>query len=415
MDKETQRQFELITRRNRDFKVQEVVILVVITCVVSFFSGSAYSKIKYIGTDYQDESEEVVMSNDLKEFVKNYQHIIDNYYEEIDEGKLLDAALSAVVEELGDPYSTYMNESDYTNFNITLEGNYSGLGIAIYKDNELGAIVVSSIFKDSPADKAGLKPNDIILAIDDTSTKDMEADDVSEMILNGEADEYTLTVRRENKELKLKISKENVEIPSIISEIYEKNGKQVGYIYISIFANNTYSQFKLALEELEKQGIDSLIIDVRSNTGGHLTAVYKMISLFVDSKHIAYQLEQNGKVEKVYSTGTENKTYPIVFLADGYSASASEVFITSLKDNLNAKLIGTKTYGKGTVQEMITLSNGDQYKITTKKWLTPKGNWINDTKGIIPDIEVEQSLEYIKNPITEKDAQLNRALEEITK
>ena len=140
-----------------------------------------------------------------------------------------------------------------------------------------------------------------------------------------------------------------------------------------------------------------------------------MISLFVDSKHIAYQLEQDGKVEKVYSTGTENKVYPIVFIADSYSASASEVFITSLRDNLDAKLIGTKTYGKGTVQELITLSNGDQYKITTKKWLTPKGDWVNDTEGVIPDIEVELSKKYFENPIEENDNQLKRALEEITK
>ena len=211
------------------------------------------------------------------------------------------------------------------------------------------------------------------------------------------------------------LKKDNIEIRSIDYRIYEEKGKKIGYIYISIFANNTYSQFKLALEDLEKQGIDSLIIDVRSNTGGHLTAVYKMISLFIDSKHVAYQLEQDGKKEKVFSTGQENKTYPIVFLVDSYSASASEVFISSLRDNLGAKLIGTKTYGKGTVQELITLSNGDQYKITTKKWLTPNGDWVNDTKGLEPDIELELSDDYFSNPSDETDNQLSRALEELSK
>lgn len=416
MDNETKRQIEMITKKNKDFKVQEVVILVVITCIFSFFAGSSYSRIKYIGNNYEKiTGQDTEMSEELATFVENYQHVVDNYYEDLDEEKLLDAAFNAVVNELNDPYSIYMNESDYSNLNITLEGNYEGLGIAIYKEKTDGNIIISYVFEGSPAGNAGLKENDIILAVNGKSTETMTTSEVSDMILSGKEDEYILDIKRNSKEIKVTLSKANVEIKSIEHRVYEKNDKKIGYIYISIFANNTYSQFKLALEELEAQEIDSLIIDVRSNTGGHLTAVYKMISLFVDSKHIAYQLEQDGKVESVYSTGNENKVYPIVFLADGYSASASEVFIASLKDNLGAKLIGTKTYGKGTVQEMITLSNGDQYKITTKKWLTPKGTWVNDTEGIVPDIEVELSDEYFNNPVEKNDNQLSRAIEELSK
>lgn len=416
MDKETKRQIEMITKKNKDFKVQEVIILVVITCVFSFFAGSSYSKLKYIGSDYARlNNEQIELNDELKEFVVNYQHVVDNYYEELDEEKLLDAAFSAVVSELNDPHSIYMNESDYNNLNITLDGEYEGLGISIYKEKDDGNVIISGVFDNSPASKAGLKVNDIILSVNGKSTEEMTTSELSSMILNGKEKEYKLVVERNSKEIEVVISKENVEIKSIDYKLYEKNNKRVGYIYISIFASNTYSQFKLALDDLESQNIDSLIIDVRSNTGGHLTVVYKMISLFVDSKHIAYQLEQDGKVESVYSTGTENKTYPIIFLADSYSASASEVFITSLRDNLEAKLIGTKTYGKGTVQELITLSNGDQYKITTKKWLTPNGDWVNDTEGVVPDIEIKLSDKYFENPIEANDNQLNRALEEITK
>lgn len=413
MDKETQRQIEMITRKNKDFKVQEVIILVVITCVFSFFAGSSYTRMKYIGNAYSQE--EIELSEELETFVLNYQHIIDNYYEELDEEKLLDAAFSAVVAELNDPYSIYMNESDYSNLNINLEGNYEGLGIAIYKEKVDDHVIISSVFENSPAYEAGLKENDVILAVNGKSTMDLETSEVSDLILNGKESEYELTILRDGKEKKIKISKSNVEIKSIEYRMYERNNKKIGYIYVSIFANNTYSQFKLALEDLEKQGMEALIIDVRSNTGGHLTAVYKMISLFVDSSHIAYQLEQDGKKEPVYSTGKTNKTYPIVFIADSYSASASEVLIGSLKDNLGAKLVGTKTYGKGTVQEMITLENGDQYKITTMKWLTPKGTWVNDTNGIIPDIEVTLSEKFIENPIDENDNQLEAALKEISK
>lgn len=413
MDKETQRQIEMITRKNKDFKVQEVIILVVITCIFSFFAGSSYTRVRYIGNDYNKEK--IELSEELETFVLNYQHIIDNYYEDLDEEKLLDAAFSAVVSELNDPYSIYMNESDYSNLNINLEGNYEGLGIAIYKEKIDDHIIISSVFENSPAYNAGLKENDIILAVNGQTTANLETSEVSNLILNGKESEYELTILRGNEEKKIKISKSNVEIKSIEYRMYERNNKKIGYIYVSIFANNTYSQFKLALEELEKQGMESLIIDVRSNTGGHLTAVYKMISLFVDSSHIAYQLEQDGKKEPVYSTGKTNKTYPIVFIADSYSASASEVLIGSLKDNLGAKLVGTKTYGKGTVQEMITLENGDQYKITTMKWLTPKGTWVNDTTGLIPDIEVNLSEKFIENPIDENDNQLEAALKEISK
>lgn len=416
MDKETKRQIEMITKKNKDFKVQEVIILVVITCVFSFFAGSSYSKLKHIGSDYEQLSnKKIELSEALESFVTNYQHVIENYYEDLDEEKLLDAAFSAVVSELNDPYSIYMNESDYSNLNITLDGEYEGLGISIYKEKKDGNIIISTVFDNSPASKAGLKDNDVILSVNGKSTVNMTTSELSSMILDGKQRNYEIVIGRDSKEITVSLSKENVEIKSIDYRVYENNNKKIGYIYISIFANNTYSQFKMALDALESQGIDSLIVDVRSNTGGHLTVVYKIISLFIDSTHIAYRLEQDGKVESIYSTGTENKAYPIIFLADSYSASASEVFIASLKDNLNAKLIGTKTYGKGTVQEMITLSNGDQYKITTKKWLTPKGSWVNDTEGIVPDVEIELSNKYFENPIDENDNQLNRAIDELSK
>lgn len=416
MDNETKKQVDMLIKQNKNFTVQEVAIFIVITCIFSFFAGSAYSKIKILGNNYEYITNQPAnMSEELLTFIDNYQHVLDNYYEDLDEEELLDAAFAAIVEKLNDPNSIYMNENDYSTVNITLEGKYKGLGISIYKEKVDDNIIISSVFENSPASKAGLQANDILLAVNGKSTKSMSTSDVSNMILNGTDKEYELEIKRGTENLKLVLKKENIEIRSIDYRIYEEKGKKIGYIYISIFANNTYSQFKLALEDLEKQGIDSLIIDVRSNTGGHLTAVYKMISLFIDSKHVAYQLEQDGKKEKVFSTGQENKTYPIVFLADSYSASASEVFISSLRDNLDAKLIGTKTYGKGTVQELITLSNGDQYKITTKKWLTPNGDWVNDTKGLEPDIELELSDDYFSNPSDETDNQLSRALEELSK
>ena len=152
-----------------------------------------------------------------------------------------------------------------------------------------------------------------------------------------------------------------------------------------------------------------MIIDVRSNTGGHLTAAHNIASLFVSKDYYIYQIKKDKEITKIRSEGLETKKYPIVMLANNYSASASELLVGSLKDNLDAILIGNQTYGKGTVQELITLSNGDQYKLTTKEWLTPNGTSINNI-GIKPDIEVDLSNEYYANPCDETDNQLQVAI-----
>jgi len=408
------KEIKIVTNnKNKDFKVQEVFILVIITCLFSFFAGASFARMKDNPQVFHTNSKE--MSKELESFVNTYQDIVKKYYKEVDEEKLLEVALKSILEEMGDDYSMYMEEDDYSNLNLTLEGSYSGLGVSIYKDTKTQNMVVVEVFKDSPADKAGIKEKDIILSVDGTSTKELSSTEFSQKVLKGTQQTFSLMISRDGKEMEITVSKSGVVIPSVEKKIFEKKDKKIGYIYISIFASNTYKQFKEALNSLEKEKIDSLIIDVRSNTGGHLTSVSKMISLFLDSSYVTYQLEQNGRKKKVYSTGSDTKEYPIVLLSDAYSASASEVLIASLKENLNATIIGEKTYGKGTVQELVNLESGDQYKITTKKWLTPKGNWVNDTKGIEPDIKVSLSKEYVLNPSDETDNQLQKALEELSK
>ena len=408
------KEIKIVTNnKNKDFKVQEVFILVIITCLFSFFAGASFARMKDNPQVFHTNSKE--MSKELESFVNTYQDIVKKYYKEVDEEKLLEVALKSILEEMGDDYSMYMEEDDYSNLNLTLEGSYSGLGVSIYKDTKTQNMVVVEVFKDSPADKAGIKEKDIILSVDGTSTKELSSTEFSQKVLKGTQQTFSLMISRDGKEMEITVSKSGVVIPSVEKKIFEKEDKKIGYIYISIFASNTYKQFKEALNSLEKEKIDSLIIDVRSNTGGHLTSVSKMISLFLDSSYVTYQLEQNGRKKKVYSTGSDTKEYPIVLLSDAYSASASEVLIASLKENLNATIIGEKTYGKGTVQELVNLESGDQYKITTKKWLTPKGNWVNDTKGIEPDIKVSLSKEYVLNLSDETDNQLQKALEELSK
>ncbi len=393
----------------RKFTTSETILLVVMALIIGLSIGGLLSKTNII------TKKSVISDENLKEFVENYNYILNNYYEEIDKRSLINSAINGMMESLDDPYSMYFDKNESENFSITLDGSYHGIGVQIVKNDETRNILVTSVFKNSPAHEAGLKPGDEIVSIDGLNASDYNADEFSNLIKNSKKDVFKLKILRGEEELSITLKRSLVTLNSVSSEIYEKNDKKIGYIYIGIFANNTYYQFKDLLDELEKKRIDSLIIDVRGNTGGHLTAVDSIIDIFLSDKQKMYGFEQNGKTTYMYGTGKENKKYEIVLLGDGVSASASEVLISSLMENLESKFFGNKTYGKGTVQELVTLSDGTQYKLTIKKWLTPNGNWINDTKGIIPDVEIDLDDKYFETLLDENDSQLNYAIEYLSK
>lgn len=340
----------------------------------------------------------------IQSIIDSYNHIKTNYYKDIDEDELVNGAVKGMLEAIGDPYTTYMDESLYSNFNITLNGSYEGLGIEITKQGD--DIVIVGIFGDSPATKAGLKLGDIILSVDDLKSNEISTAEFSSYVRNSNKSTFKVVIQRDGEEKTFEIKRERVILKSVTSKVIEKSNKKIGYIYMSIFAANTYNQFKENLESLEKQGIDSLIVDLRDNSGGELNTATNIISLFMNKEKIIYQIEdKNGNVEKTYSKGKKDKTYPIVVLVNNNTASASEVLTAALKDNLNAKVVGEKTFGKGTVQTVMNTSTGEQYKLTTKKWLTPNGEWINE-KGIEPDVEVKIS--------KDKDNQLDEAIKCLT-
>lgn len=388
----------------KNFSTSETVLLVVAALLIGFTMGGLLGKTNII------TRENIIKDKYLNEFIENYEFIINNYYEDIDKEKLINNAIAGMTESLDDPYSMYFNESETNNFSITLDGSYKGIGIQISKDEETGYMTIAAVFKNSPAEEAGLKVGDKIVSVDEIKSTDISATEFSSLIRESKNNEHTLNILRDGESIEVKLNQNTVTLNSVTSDTYEINNKKIGYIYIGVFANNTYNQFKENLDKLEKDNIDSLIIDVRGNSGGHLTAVDSILDLFLNSKQIMYQFNQNNKISKTYGSGNDNKKYEIVMLCDGMSASASEVLIAGLKENLNSTVIGKKTYGKGTVQEMVTLSNGTQYKITVKKWLTPSGKWINDTKGIVPDIDVELDEKYYDTHEDEDDTQLQAAL-----
>ncbi len=390
----------------KTFTTSEVILLVIMSLLIGLSASLLLSKTSVITKN------QIIDDAYLKEFVDNYEYIVNNYYEEVDKSKLIDSAIKGMTESLDDPYSTYFSENESDNFSITLNGSYKGVGIQISKE-ENGYMLITNVFKNSPAEEAELKVGDEIISIDGKSVTELTTKEFSDLVKNGDNEQFNLTLLRDEKEIDITLERSTVTLESVASEMYERNGKKIGYIYIGIFANNTYNQFKQKLDDLEKEKIDYLIIDVRQNTGGHLTSVDGILDLFLNSKQIMYKFEQNKKVTSIYGTGKENKKYEIVLLGDNSSASASEVLIAGLKENLNSKLIGKQTYGKGTVQEMVNLSDGTQYKITVKKWLTPKGNWINNTKGIKPDIDVELSDKYYETGEIQDDTQLQAAFKYI--
>ena len=397
-----------VNAENKGFSVSEVIILFIIALILGFSIGSLIRSNVIISSKGK-----IISDKYLNEFIKNYEYIIDNYYEEVDKDDLIKNAISGMMNSLDDPYSVYFDESESSNFNITLDGSYKGIGVQISKEKETGYMVVISVLENSPASRADLKAGDKIIELDGESVKDLSISEFSSSVRNSSAKSFDLTVLREDEQFSLTLVKDEIVLSSVASKTYERNAKKIGYIYIGIFASNTSSQFEEELKKLESENISALIIDVRSNTGGHLTSVDGILELFLNSSQIKYQFEKKEKVTPVYAKGNESKSYPVILLGNEYSASASEVLIAGLCENIDATFIGKKTYGKGTVQELVTLDKNTQYKITTKKWLTPKGNWINDTKGIEPDIEVDLGDDYQNTKSDEDDHQLQKALEYI--
>lgn len=387
------------------FSIPEVIMLVIISILFGIVVGCILTYSKAFTTE---------KSSYESELLSTYQKIRDNYYDEVSEKELLNAAIDGMVGALEDPYSYYMDDDTTESFNQKIDGSYVGIGTTVSHDEEKGNIVVD-MFDNSPALKAGVEIGDIFVSIDGTDVRYMSLTDISNYIKGSTNVSSNFVFLRDDKEVEITITRGTVEIPSVNSKIIEGNNKNIGYIFIETFASNTYSQFKSNLKSLEKQKIDSLIIDVRNNPGGHLSQVDDILSMFFNKKTVLYQIETKGEKKKVYSSTKETRKYEVVVLINESSASASEILASCFQENYKkATIIGTTSYGKGTVQKSVELSTGSSLKYTTEKWLTSKGNWINDT-GVVPDIEVKQSDEYASNASDDNDLQLQKALEVLTK
>ena len=386
------------------FTHSEVVFLVVITAIISIFTTYTIVRVS-------DTKSELGMSDDekaLQEFIDTYQNILDSYYEDVDSQELIDHAIAGMLSGLDDPYSIYFDEDSSSTFDATLEGSYNGVGLEVYNDTDMN-IVVSRVFEGSSAEEAGIEAGDIIKEVDGKDLTGKATTEFSDYTKEKEDDEFQVVYLHDGEEKTATLKRKVIIIQSVTSEVLEENDKKIGYIQVDIFSATTYNQFEKAVQKLENEQVEGMIIDLRDNTGGHLSVVTDMLSLFLDDSHVIYQIEDKDQTTKYYSTGKETKEYPVVILQNGNSASASELFTAAMKEEYGAKVVGTTSYGKGTVQELNTLQDGTQYKFTTKKWLTPKGNWVHE-KGITPDVEVELDEGYRNEPTREHDNQFQRAV-----
>lgn len=386
------------------FTHSEVIFLVVITAIISIFTTYTIVRVS-------DTKSELGMSDDekaLQEFIDTYQNILDSYYEDVDSQELIDHAIAGMLSGLDDPYSIYFDEDSSSTFDATLEGSYNGVGLEVYNDTDMN-IVVSRVFEGSSAEEAGIEAGDIIKEVDGKDLTGKATTEFSDYTKEKEDDEFQVVYLHDGEEKTATLKRKVIIIQSVTSEVLEENDKKIGYIQVDIFSATTYNQFEKAVQKLENEQVEGMIIDLRDNTGGHLSVVTDMLSLFLDDSHVIYQIEDKDQTTKYYSTGKETKEYPVVILQNGNSASASELFTAAMKEEYGAKVVGTTSYGKGTVQELNTLQDGTQYKFTTKKWLTPKGNWVHE-KGIAPDVEVELDEGYRNEPTRENDNQFQRAV-----
>lgn len=383
------------------FKLYEVIIITIITGILcSIATGFIFYK-KY-ETSAIASYENLSNNKNVNEFLQVYASIIKEYYQDVNEEELVDSAINAMFSYLGDNYSEHLSKDETSSLLEQLAGEYQGIGVEIYQDK-----IIYNVLDDSPAKEAGLQKGDKIIKVNNEDVSEKDNSYVATKIKN-ENDKVEITVLRNNEEKKVTVKKDKLYIPSVTSKVIEEENKKIGYIDITTFSNTTSKQVKKALLSLENDNIDSLVIDVRNNAGGYLISAKEIASMFLEKGKIIYSLQEKDKTQTYKDNTSEKRDYPVVVLINEYSASASEILTSALKESYNATLVGKKSYGKGKVQQTLNLEDGSMAKYTTAKWLTPNGKCI-DGVGITPDYEID--LDVDENNQTIVDTQLNKAIE----
>lgn len=388
------------------YSLIHVIIIIVVTAIISALTtGVLFTKsaINRVGVNYGD----IASDENVKTFLNAYSEVVNGYYKDIDKSAVINSAISGMMEYLNEPYTTYLDDTNADILVNQLNGTYKGIGISI-KDN----LVVSTVI-DSPAEKAGVLAGDIIVAINDEDVSGKTSNEITGIIKNID-DEITLRIKRNEEVLSFKLKSETLNIPSVEYKMIDDTN--IGYIKMTIFSSNLTNEVKTAVLRLENAGMESLILDMRNNSGGYLEKAHEVASLFIKKDKLIYSLEdKNNKVDYKDQDDSE-KNYPIVVLINGSTASAAEIVTAALKDSYGATLVGLKSFGKGKVQHTYRLDTGGMVKYTSSNWLRPDGSCI-DGIGITPDYVIENENIYDSEDINKEtiidtiDHQLNKAIE----
>jgi len=345
----------------------------------------------------------------LRDFEKQLKDVVAEYKsDDLSEGELLDAALSGMLDKLDDPYTIYLDPKEYDRLNESMSGgNFTGVGIYIELDRDLdNQLTVVEPIEGTPAYEAGLKPGDWIVKIDGKPTRGVNLDDAVNQIRGPENSTVVLTIQRKdvNEPIDFTIKRAYIHVSTVASKLVDDN---VGYIKLRLFGSETNKEIDQAMTDLEKKGAKAFILDLRNNGGGYVTAAVQVSSKFLDEGvDIVSIKDRTGGKNRYKSTGSVHPDYPLVLLVNDFSASASEITAGAIRDAKRGILLGTKTFGKGSVQTIFPFDKGGAIKVTTAHYFTPRGRNINE-KGLKPDIIVDMDEDMIG---TDKDIQMDEAV-----
>ena len=380
----------------------------------SFFKGALFGALAMLliaglvscGLKLGDSSREAVTS-ETEEKIAELKKLIDkNYLHDVDEEELQEGIYKGYISGLDDPYSVYYDEEETKSFYETTEGEYDGIGAVLSQNMDTGIITLVQIYDDSPAMKAGLQDEDILYKVD---KEEVTGEDLTEVVSHIKGEKGTtvdITVLRgeENEEVTVTVTRDTIQAQTVEYRMLEDN---LGYIAVSEFDSVTYDQYQQALEDLQNQGMQGLIVDLRNNPGGNLSTVCDMLDLMLPEGLIVYTEDKDGNRQEMTSDDEHQFNLPMTVLMNGNSASASEIYAGAIQDYGLGKIVGTQSYGKGVVQQIFDLKDGTCVKLTIAEYFTPNGRNING-EGITPDVEVEYEKDENNS---DADNQLEKAME----
>lgn len=390
--------------RNNKKWIARILVLLLVTNMTTFIFGNAGNLVlgnkALISVDSQETLDGVNKLLAMKEQLES------EYYKDVEDETLMEGAIKGMFESLGDPYTTYFTTSEFKTYMESATGTYEGVGIVVTEDDQ-GVTVVIAPQKGTPAYESGIKSGDKIIKVNGEDVTTVGSEEVV-LRVRGPADTTVdITVARGEEIIDFTLARKVIELETVDSRVIGN----VGYIQITEFTNNTALDFTAQLDELLAQSISGLVIDLRGNPGGGVNEAVSIADRLLGKTNVVYLVDKDGKRTEYNSDDTESLALPIVVLVDGGSASSSEILAGALKDTGAATLVGTTTFGKGIVQEVISLKDGGGVKVTNSEYFTPNGNNIHE-KGIEPDVIIEAT-DYMKNNFftDEEDVQLQKALE----